>query len=69
MLPPDGGLGGRRHDDAEEHMKEMDRQRRSPPRKGSWAHACRWACGNATQEYLQADMAAVVIGFGAGSVG
>lgn len=58
-------LGGRRHDEAEKHMKEMDRQRRSPPRKGSWV----WAGEKATQEYLQADMATMVIGFGAASVG
>lgn len=62
-------LGGRRHDEAEKHMKEMVRQRRSPPRKGSWVPVCRWAGGNATQEYLQADMATMVIGFGAASVG
>lgn len=30
---------------------------------------CRWAGGNATQEYLQADMAIMVIGFGAASAG
>jgi hypothetical protein len=69
MLPPDSGLGGRRHDEAEKHRKEMDRQCRSPPRKGSWVPVCRWAGGNATQEYPQADMATMVIGFGAASVG
>lgn len=38
-------LGGRRHDKAEKHMKEMDRQRGSPARKGSWVPAAAGQAG------------------------